>query len=188
MKKILLLGAFLSMAMFGCGGTDGLLNTSSVTATVDTLVLDSDVVTWVDSTGAKSTYCAETSYTSIPAADSVNVAIKSTPYSTTGSTGLPIRIKSATISYTPANSATPEMPSEYQIIDMVINNGGTATIPITVATQERKRSLVDALACQPDNIYNYYTKITFEVVEIGSDKSIALDVAMQLRFSDYIDK
>jgi hypothetical protein len=174
--------------MFGCGGTDGLLNTSSVTATIDTLVLDSDVVTWVDATGAKATYCADTSYTAIPVADSVNVTIKSTAYSNTGSTGLPIRIEKATITYVPANSLTPKMDPEYQTIGMTIANGASATIPVRVSTQEQKRNLLDRLACNPNVIYNYYTKITFDIREIGSDKKISVDADMQLRFSDYIDK
>lgn len=189
MKKILLLCVALSFLMFGCGGSDeGLLATSSVTATTDTLVLDSDIVTWVDAAGAKATYCAETSFTAIPVADSVNVAIKSTAYPTTGSITLPILIESATISYTPANTATPAMASEYQIVGTKIENGASATIPVRVASQEQKRALVNALACQPDKIYNYYTKISFKLKEIGSDKSVTADTSMQLRFSDYIDK
>jgi len=82
MKKILLLCAVLNCSLFGCGSSEGLLNTSMVTSTTDTVLLDSDVVSWVDAVGAKATACAATSFPSIPLADSVNVTVKSTAYST----------------------------------------------------------------------------------------------------------
>ena len=189
MKKILSLCVLLSFFMFGCGGSgEGLLATSSVTATTDTLVLDSDVVSWVDATGAKATACAVTSFYATPVADSVNVTIKSTAYpSSSSSTGLDLRIKSATISYSPANINTPAMSPEYQTIGMTISAGGSATIPVRVATQEQKIRLQSVLACN-NTIYKYYTKISFDVAEIGSGKNITVDSSMDLRFADFIDK
>ncbi len=188
MKKILLFCAVLNLLVSGCGGSsDGLLATSSVTATVDKLVMDSDVVSWVDSAGAKATACSDTSFPKTPVADSVTVTIKSTAYPLSSSTGLSIRIKSATISYTPANSATPPMSSEFQTVGMTIDAGGTATIPVRIATQEQKTRLQPALACS-NTIYKYYTKISFDIAEIGSNKSITIDSAMDLRFADFIDQ
>ncbi|MDD2366207.1 MAG: hypothetical protein PHN84_08595 [Desulfuromonadaceae bacterium] len=190
MKRLLLLGGVLSLSMLGCGGsgddTVGLLATSSVNATIDTLVMDSDVVAWVDDAGSKATACAP-SFPSIPAADSVNVVIKSTAYSNTGSMGLPLRIESATITYTPANTDTPAMPPEFQAIGMTIPNGTSATIPVRVATQEQKIALYDVLACNGP-IYSYHTTITFNITEIGTDKKITVSSSMSLRFSDFIDK
>ncbi len=180
MKKLLMLCAVLNFLMFGCGGSsDGLLATSSVTATIDTRTLDADIVAWTDA--------AACSGGSIPAADSVNVTIKSTAYPISGSLGLSIRIKSATISYSPANSATPPMSSEYQTVGMTIDAGSSATIPVRVATQEQKIRLQSALACN-NTIYKYYTKISFDIAEIGSNKSITVDSAMDLRLADFVDK
>jgi len=180
MKKILLLCMVLNFLMFGCGGSsDGLLATSSVTATIDTRVMDSDIASWVDATACTGG--------SIPAADSVNATIKSTAYPLSGSMGLSIRIKSATISYSPANSATPPMSSEFQTIGMTIDAGSSATIPVRVATQEQKIRLQSALACN-SIIYKYYTKISFDIAEIGSDKSITVDSSMDLRLADFVDK
>jgi len=173
--------------MFGCGSTDGALSTSTVTPTIDTLVMDSDVVSWVDAAGAKATACAATSFPATPAADSVNVVVSSKAYSNTGDQGLPIRIESATISYVPANSSTPAMAPEFQTIGMTIANGSTATIPVRVATQEQKMHLQSVLACN-NTIYNYYTKITFNVTEIGTNKKTSVDSSLQLRFSDFVDK
>lgn len=187
MKKIYFLSMLLSISLIGCGGDDGMLATQSLMATVDTSVMDSDIVVWVDSTGAKTTACSATSLPSIPVADSVNVAIKSTANSNNGSISSPIRIESATITYTPANSSTPAMVSEFQTINMIVANGSTATIPVRVSTQEQKSALYSALACN-SNIYNYYTTFTFNITEIGSDKKISLSTSMQLRFADFIDK
>jgi len=188
MRKILLFCAFLNLLVSGCGGSsDGLLATSSVTATVDKLVMDSDVVSWVDAAEAKTTACLENSFPRTPVADAVNVTIKSTAYPLSSSTGLSIRIKSATISYTPANTATPPMSSEFQSVGMTIDAGGTATIPVLVATKEQKMRLQPALACS-NTIYKYYTKISFDIAEIGSNKSITIDSAMDLRFADFIDQ
>lgn len=187
MKKTILLFAVLITGLYGCGSPEGSLSTSTVTASVDTLVMDSDVVAWVDATGAKATACGATSFPSIPVADSVNVAIKSTAYANTGSMGLGVRVESATISYTPANSATPAMAPEYQTVGLTIANGATTTVPVRVATQEQKLRLQTALACN-NTIYNYYTKISMDVTEIGTNKKSTVETAMQLRFADFIDK
>lgn len=187
MKYLLLLCVVLSFLMFGCGGSDeGLLATSSVTATIDTTVLDSDVVSWVNAAGAKATACSDTSFPATPAADSVNVTIKSTAYPG-GSSSLSLRIKSATVTYTPANSSTPPMSSEYQTVDMTIAGGGSATIPVRVSTQEQKLRLQPTLACN-NSIYYYYAKISFDIAEIGSGQNVTAGSSMNLRFADFIDK
>lgn len=184
MKKILLLCVLLSAFIYGCGGSsEGLLATSSVTSSIDTLVLDSDVAKWADA----ATACKDNVSPTTPAADSVNVTIKSTAYPTSGSTSLSLRIKSATITYMPANSTTPPMGAEYQSVGMTIAGGSSAAIPVRVATQEQKLRLQPALACN-NTIYKYYTKITFDIAEIGSDQSITVDSSMDLRFADFIDK
>lgn len=179
MKKILLLGVLLSMWMFGCGNPDGALSTSNVTATIDTVVLDSDIIKWTDAvacTGA-----------SIPAADSVNVAVKSVPYANTGNMGLPVRIEMISISYSPANPETPAMSPEYQAISMEIPNGSSVTVPVRVATQEQKESLVTSLACGGP-IYKYFTKITLNVTEVGTNRKSTIYADMDLRFADFVDK
>lgn len=186
MKKLII--CLLLIVFFaGCGSVDGSLDTSMITASNDIVVLDSDVVVWVDSAGAKATYCGSSSLPSIPAADVVNVTIASKAYSNTGSTGLPIRIDSATITYSPANISTPTMPTEFQVINTTIANGSSVTIPVRVASQEQKQSLYPSLACN-GTIYNYYTKIVINVTEIGSDKKTTVETGLQLRFSDFIDK
>lgn len=187
--KLLIMG-MLPLALAGCGSSGGgtaELKTSFVTASVDIALLDSDVVSWVDSTGAKATACADTSFPATPAGDSVNVAVASKAYSNTGSMGLPVRIESATVSYTPANSATPAMPSVFQTVGLILANGGSATVPVRVATQEQKIRLQPKLACN-STIYNYYTTITLDLTEIGTDTKSTVQTSMQLRLADFVDK
>lgn len=180
MKKLLLFGVLLSMWMFGCGSTDGALSTSTVTANIDTVVLDSDIVKWTDAIACTGP--------SIPAADSVNVTVKSTPYSNTGTMGLPVRIDMITISYAPANSATPPMQPEYQPGGIIITNGGTATVPVRVAPQEQKESLYTILACGGP-IYHYFTKITLNITELGEPyRKSTVSADMALRLADFADK
>lgn len=169
-----------------CGGDSGggssELKTSYVTADVSTAVLDSDVIAWGDSV------CVEGSNTTTPEADSVDVTVTSVPYpDNIGTKSLPIRIDSVTISYAPANSATPAMPSEHQVIGTTIANGSSATIPVRVATQEQKIRLQPKLACS-SIIYNYYTTLTFHLIEIGTDKTGDVSTSMQLRYADFVDK
>lgn len=161
------------------GGGSGELKTSYATADVTTAVLDSDVIgddVCVDGT------------VSTPAADSVNVTVKSIPYpDNIGTKSLPIRIDSVTISYAPGNSATPTLPPEYQVIGTTIANGSSATIPVRVATQEQKIQMQPRLACN-SVIYNYYTTITFHLIEIGTDETSDVSTSMQLRYANFVDK
>ncbi len=195
MKRILLCMAF-SCGFLGCGSTDGALNTSTVTATIDTHVLDSDVVSWVDAAGVKATACVATSFRTTPAADSVNLTFVSKAASaatttgtttTTAATGLSVRIESATINYTPANSATPAMASEYQAIGTTIASGGTVTLPIRVATHEQKALLQSTLECN-GLTYKYYTNIILDITEVGTNKKTTVNTSLDLRFADFTDK
>ncbi|MEI6208308.1 MAG: hypothetical protein WCP20_16125 [Desulfuromonadales bacterium] len=190
MKKLLLLSLAISLGASGCGGGGGgsaELRTSYVTAASGTASLDADVISWVDASGAKATACAATSNASTPAADTVNVSVVSTTYSNTGSVGLPIRIESATISYAPANTATPPMASEFQTIGVIMTNGGTASVPVRVVSQEQKLRLQPKLACNA-TIYNYYTTITLNVTEIGTETKSTVTTSFQLRLADFVDK
>lgn len=178
MKTRLIFCMALCCLQFGCGSTEGQLSTSAVKVSVDKLIMDSDVITWTDA--------ATCTGPSTPAADSVNVTVASTAYANTGSAGLPVRVERVTINYTPANSSTPAMASEYQTINALVANGGSLILPVRVATQEQKERLQQALGCGGP-IYKYYTDILLEVSEIGTDKSRTVSVSMDLRFADFVD-
>lgn len=186
MKKNIMIFMVVSCGLFGCGSTEGTLNTTMASATVDKIDVDSDVVSWVTDTGAKATACAATSFPATPAADSVNVTASFTPYANSTGNDLSVRVESATITYTPANAVSPAISPVYQIIGQVVQPGGTLTMPIRVAPQEQKILFQTALACT-STIYNYYVNISLNVSEIGGKKS-TITTAMQLRFADFVDK
>jgi hypothetical protein len=189
----IIIAAVFSASGCGDGGGGGSteLRTSYVTANALTAVLDADVVTWVDSAGVKATACAATSSPRTPAADSVDVSVVSTLFTSSGTSSvtnaLPIRIESATVSYTPANLTTPAMASEFQTVGMILQSGATATVPVRILTQEQKMRLQSTLACNA-TIYNYYTTITLNVTEIGSNAHGSATTSMQLRMADFIDQ
>jgi zona occludens toxin (predicted ATPase) len=193
MSKIMLIKlvpVLLLLALSGCGSAGGgtsEFKTSYVSATAVTGVLDSDVVNWVDATGAKAPACAASSFQTTPAADSIDFTVTSTAYKSTGSTGLPLRIESATITYTPANTATPAMATEYQTLGITLANDASVTVPVRVVSQEQKLRLTPVLACS-STIYNYHTTVSFSVTEIGTGTNKSVPASLQLRLADYIDK
>lgn len=186
MKKLLILCVAISCGILGCGSTEGALNTSTATATVDTLILDSDVASWVDATGAQATACAATSFPAVPEADSVNVTVSLTTNANSTSNALSARVEKATIYFTPANAVTPALSPVYQVIGQIVKSGGSLTIPVRVATQEQKILYQPALNCT-STIYNYFVTIALDVSEVGG-KNTTINTAMQLRFADYVDK
>ncbi len=179
---------FLSAAsLSGCGSDTGGLATSSLSATTTTGILDSDVANWVDSTtNAKSTTWTG-SYT-IPAADSVNVTVQSTAYTSssgTATTPLPVQIDSATITFSPADSLSPAIQTQYQVLGSVLS-GGSVSIPVRVVSQELKQVLAPALA-NNSIIYNYYVTIALHVTENGAGKSATVSTKLQVYISDFIN-
>ena len=181
----------LLVALSGCGSAGGgtaEYKTSYVTAQSSTTNLDSDVVTWVDATGTKATACAATSIMSYTP-DSIDFTVKSTPYSSTGSTALPLRIDSASITYTPANTSTPAMEPkvEYQTLGIPLANGGTATASVRVVSLEQKSRLANALACNTA-IYNYSATVMFKITEIGTGTQKDVPASLQVRLDDFADK
>jgi hypothetical protein len=188
-----LLSGILSLALYavtiaGCGGDSGggtaMLATSYISASVGSSSIDSDVVAWVDATGAKTTAC--TGFTSTPAPNSVDVTVLSSAYASTGSSSLPVRIASSTVTFTPTSVASPAIQPLPQTIGTVLTTPGSVTIPVRIVTTEQKRAFMPALACS-NIVYNYYVTITLQLEEIGTSKTGTVSTSLQLRLSDYID-
>lgn len=178
MRRLFILSIIAAIIMTGCGSTEGTLNTSMATATLGTVLLDSDVAKWTSGppvcTGG-----------STPAPDDVNATVTVTSYANSTGKSLPVRIEKATIYYTPANSVTPSISPVYQAIGQVVQPGSSLTIPVRVATTELKEQFQPTLACASP-IYNYYVNVVFDLSEIGG-KSTSITTSMQLRFADWID-
>lgn len=167
------------------GGTTGQMATSYVTASPTTVFVDADVAKWVDSNGATAPACAATSIpTIIP--DSIDVVLSSVPYSNTGANGLKVVVQSISIAYQAADSISPPLAIEYASPGAVIPFNGSVTVPIRVATHERKLSLQSALTCS-GTIYHYYATITLHLKEDGSGNTADVSTRIDVRFADFAD-
>jgi hypothetical protein len=99
----------------------------------------------------------------------------------------PVKIETATITYTPSDTSTPAMASKYQTIGSIIANGGSTTVPVEIVSSSQKQLLQPALACASP-FYNYYVKIVFDVTETVTGKKSTAEVSLQLQIADFIDK
>ena len=203
---------FAALTLIGCGAPNSsgvaVFKTSTVSASIDKVVLESDTRSWVDSTsGAKVISCTTAgAKATIPPSDNVNVTITATGFEKTNTTrdpltgglpvkSLPVLVEKATITYAPANAgaALHPLPTQFRSFGQVINisqtvdpPSGSLVVPISVVPTEMKQSLT-ALECSSD-IYNYYVTIAVDVTEVGTNTRSTIETKMTLWLSDYIDK
>lgn len=206
---ILILASFLC----SCGAPNStgvaVFKTSTVSAALDTVALDVDVTTWVDSSNAKVSSCtASGAIATIPASNDVKMTVSATGFekvstgrdTTTGGVAVqtkPILVENVTIKYDPANTAAVANPltTQYQAIGQLINisqsadpPSGSLVIPIRVVSTDIKRSLQTLLACNPTAaILSYYVTIAVNVTEVGTDTKNTIETKMQIWLSDFID-
>lgn len=196
--RVICLGiTMVSMVVIaGCGGSSGGatdLNTVSVTATSASTNIDGDVasnVTPVDTNGDG----VLDSYTySIPAADSVDVTVKST-VNTTGTSSSNIRVESVAVTYVrkyttaPSNTAVPVIATRVDSLGQIIAPGGSVTIPVRVVTQEMKIAYADALVTHFGDIYAYDVTLTFNITEVSTGKTGTVSTSLVVRLADFADK
>jgi hypothetical protein len=188
MKKILLLGIFLASAVNGCGGAGSgatELKTSYVTASARSASLDADVVKYVDPLLG----CVPGNVT-IPPLDTVTVDVASTPYPGSDVRKLPIRINSATVTYSPipySGYVTPPIePDIQQFAGITLPYGTTYALPVTVLRQSQKEIFINELCAGPT--YHYNVSILINVSEIGTDADGTAETAMQLNVANFADK
>lgn len=189
--------AMVSMVIIaGCGGSSGGaadLNTVSVTATSASTNIDGDVasnVTQVDTNGDG----VLDGYTySIPAANSVDVAVKSTVNTTGTSVSSNIRVESVAVTYVrkyataPSGTAVPIIATRVDSLGQIIVPGGSVTIPVRVVTQEMKIAYADALIQNFGDIYAYDVTLTFNVVEVSTGKTGTVSTSLVVRMANFAD-
>lgn len=187
-------------ALTSCGSStaSGTGEFTTVTATAETPAgpLDSDVTRW------ESTPCASAG-SALP--DELNYTVTSViaPDPNTGQTSpiVPsdIRIRSITLTFTPANSGSPALPrqfrTQYASSGEIIPAGASKDIPVRVVTVALKDFLRSGLGTQsincsnPSASYSYWVDVSFEGVEISTDRVEAIDApGLLVNFADFIDK
>ena len=181
-------------SLTGCGSDVGggaaLLATSYITATPSSGIINSDVATWINySSGAKSTQW--TGWTTTPAADVVNLTVQSSAYTASSGSNstapLPVRIASATVTFSTADSASRAIPTQYQSIGTNIPSAGSVVVPIEMVSQNLKQWLGTYLD-NTSTYYRYNATITLNLIEIGTGKTGAVSTALRVNIADYIDK
>jgi hypothetical protein len=157
-------------------GSGGAIATSAVTA------LDADVAKW---TG---TPCASGStYTILP--DDVNVTLSAFPVATSNNTvNEKVQVLSVDIVYSPANSTSPLLPTQYMALGGIQTDmGGSVTIPVRVAPQDLKGlPLLNSLVCS-STIYSYYVTMTFHCQYLKAGESFDVSAQTNIRFADFVN-
>lgn len=197
-------GACAALLLTSCGNSKssgtGEFATVVASATAIAGTLDSDVAVWVDSTGGKAPACGASSIpTIIP--DDVVFSILSTPFTSpsTGSTS-PIAtsnlsISSVTLTFTPADSATPALPARFQTQFASASPSlivpGTNSVTVRIVTDPMKAFLQSALACT-GLIYTYRVTVSYDMVEINTNRSNTVNLSgngfLTVTFADFTDK
>lgn len=174
--------AFLLLSSCGgsLGGGLGEFKTVTVSASAKTPRLEADVLTG-------NTCAATVSTGGTYVTESVDVDIKSTVYPKLTGQALSVSIDGVTISYMPANSATPALADQFiTTLGTTVTPGGSATIPVPVAKDIVKLSLVNEKNLQlcSTAYYEYYVTITFDALEIGSGTRKKISTSLNVAFAD----
>lgn len=169
-----LLSVLTLFLLSSCGGGPVGFATSSTTT------LDSDVAR---GTNPQTNVCS--GYTVLPDSATVSVSLLPQQRSTT------VIIDSVTITYTPANTSSPQLNPEHAVINQPIivgTSGAAADVSFRVVSQEFKMTPpLTNLVCT-NTIYSYYVTLTFSAHDINSGDTVNIDPArMNIRFADFVD-
>lgn len=174
--------------LWGCGGGGGggaVYNTVTVTASSDTTLLDSDVAKHSDVTN-----CGVSGTDTITISpDDVDVTINSStiPNLPEFVTASRVRLDKVTVIFSPANPTSPALPQQNYTLGTYVEPGGSATVPVRVASQELKSgNTLSALVCT-NTTYSYYVILKFEGVEIDTDQRETFETTLNVKFSDFVD-
>ncbi len=165
----------------GAGGGAGELKTVYLVPSISISRLESDVNTGTDcsvSPPIPGTY----------ATDTVDVTISSNLYPNITS-GKYVSVDSATITYTGANASgvAHPLPTDYlSITGATIAPGSNVSISVPVAKDILKYDLVNRYGLQlcSAQYYEYYVTITFDCLEIGTDKRTTVTARLNVAFAD----
>ena len=189
--NLYLLGLISILALSGCGeevgGGVGCFDTVCATASVLTADIDSDVATWTDGDvdgficGANDTFTVFSDDVTVDIAVDTRANLPSTVETSK------VSINKVSIAYSPANTTTPSLSTQFETLGVVINPDDTATVSFKVASQELKSSsILSPLVCS-STIYTYFVTLTFEGVEVNTSRTETFETTLNLRFADFAD-
>lgn len=187
-RQSYLLGLVFILVLLGCGeemgGGVGVFDTVTVTASTATINLDSDVATWTDIDGDKLPCGPKDTFVTSPDDVNLDITVKTKNNLPATIKASKIRIDKVTITYTPANTSTPSLQTQFATVGNIIDPDNTKTLSIRVASQELKLSLLPSLKCTA-TIFTYFVTLTFEGIEVDSNKSANMETSLNVRFADF---
>jgi len=174
----------------GVGGGEAVFTTVTLTASPAVSSLDSSVVTHSLAITDPNFFCTfgnnGTDILTV-SADSVQVTVNSTaiPNLPTSVVASPVSLQQVTLQYTPADTTSPPLPPQYFTLNTIVPGGGTATVPVIVASEALKESTtLSALICST-KIYRYYVTMTFEGVEVNTNVTQNFETTLNINFADF---
>lgn len=191
--SFLLMLIFAAASLASCGG-----GTGGGGAIYDTVTLaaeytgsspfDSDVAKHTDATPDNCGVPGTDSVTFPP--DDAEFSITSTeiPNLPNGITASDVRIQSVSLIFTSATSpASPAIVVQNYALSNVITPGGSATIPVRIASQEMKSgSPLSDLICG-GGPYSYYVTVRFSGVEVNTNNERSFETNFSINFADFVD-
>ena len=185
-KLLPLLSSFLILSSCGGGSTTGGgvadFKTVTVAAHASTPRLESDVL--------KGNTCSATGSTGGTfVTDNVDVTINSTTYPGFSGTTSSVEIDSYTVKFTPANAVSPPLADLHgSIIGSTVSADGSLSIPIAVAPDILKFSLINDKNLQPCSatMYEYFVTISFNGLELNTGKRSTFETSLNVAFADRV--
>ncbi|MBI5747035.1 MAG: hypothetical protein HZA13_08540 [Nitrospirae bacterium] len=180
------------LALSGCseevGGGAGSFDTVIATASVSTADLDSDLATWTDVNGDGFVCGANDTFTVSSDDVTVDIAVDTKANLPSTREASKVSINKVSIAYSPANTTTPSLSTQFETLGVVVDPDSTATVSFKVASQDlKKSSILSPLVCS-NTIYTYFVTLTFEGVEVDTNRTETFETTLNLRFADFANQ
>ncbi|MSN26366.1 MAG: hypothetical protein GJV46_10935 [Geobacter sp.] len=185
----------LQLTLTSCGssnmGGGAAFNTVNASVSVDSAKnpLLSDLAAWPDQTAI-----CTSDPTKAPTIvnDLVNFTITSKTSITNG-TPSALSVQKVTLTFTPADTLTPALPSSFAVqytnlSGSTVPAGGSVSIPVEVATHNFKNYFWNTVLCQLVPVYSYNVTVAFDLIEVATGKAGTIAAGMVVRVADFADK
>lgn len=184
--------AALLFAVAGCGGGDtggGVAIFKTVVVNKPQITTDnpfiSDLATWTDTNGdGKTEVCGGDNFTIVN--DFANTAITVKAASST----IPpssVLVETGKITFRPADTTTPDLPPIFReqpfTPNLLINPGETQSIAVEIVNHALKEFVATEILCTGIR-WNFYVKISYNLVEINTGERKTIESEMIVRFFD----
>jgi hypothetical protein len=193
--KLMVAAALLLLGVAGCGGGD----TGGGVAIFKTVYVNkpqlttanpflSDLANWSDTNGdSKIEICGNDGYSIKNDFASTDITVKASSSSTNPSSVL---VETGSLTFRPADTNTHELPPIFReqplTPNVLIGPGETKSISVELVNHDMKAYLDGQILCT-GLTWNYYVKISYNLVEISTGERKTIETEMLVRFTDFAD-